>query len=195
MSSSNNSRSKSSRGARISVRPVWRRKVDICHNLKNDVIQNQPHPNDPCNYPSQFHPSSSQLPHQNHHNIHQTHHPNMNHMLHMQTSIPNYNPTPNAHLLVIQMQPSKHHPLMEPPLHPYHLHHQSTTTYLNYHLKPLRMHLLESPSHYHPSHILMNTSHHHPSIHHLSIPSHGAYLKPMETLAYVASTTAPSHLA
>ena len=91
MSSSNNSRSKGSRGARISVRPVWRRKVANCHNPKNDVIQNQPHPNDPYYYSSQFHPSSSQIPPQN---IHQTHTPNMDPMLHVQTTIPSYNPTP-----------------------------------------------------------------------------------------------------
>ena len=91
MSSSNNSRSKGSRGARISVRPVWRRKVANCNNPKNDVIHNQPHPNDPYYYPSPFNPSSSQPPHQN---IHQSHPSNMDPMLHVQTNIPNYNPTP-----------------------------------------------------------------------------------------------------
>jgi hypothetical protein len=41
MSSSNNQKPKVSRTARISVKPVWRRKLDSCHN-SSDVVPNQP---------------------------------------------------------------------------------------------------------------------------------------------------------
>jgi hypothetical protein len=41
MSSSNNHKPKVSRTARISVKPVWRRKLDSCHN-SSDVVPSQP---------------------------------------------------------------------------------------------------------------------------------------------------------
>ena len=43
MSSPNTSRPKTSRVAKISVRPVWRRKIDSCQN-SSDVVPNQPIP-------------------------------------------------------------------------------------------------------------------------------------------------------
>ena len=43
MSSTNTSRPKTSRVAKISVKPVWRRKIDSCQN-SNNVVPNQPTP-------------------------------------------------------------------------------------------------------------------------------------------------------
>ena len=119
MSSPNDPRTKPTRGARITVQPVWRRKLDTCQKFSsiNDVVSNQPttkhslHPNDTFTLPPHDnltisltnntpHPSHSILPNdpfeehtQSQNHIHPSHQ-DMNPMLHVQTSIPNNNPTP-----------------------------------------------------------------------------------------------------
>lgn len=119
MSSPNHPRSKPSRVAKISVKPVWRRKLDTYQKSTsiNDVVSNQPttkhqtHPNETSLLPPHDnltislsnnipHPSHSLLPNdhfeehtQSQNNNHHSHQ-NMNPMFHVQASIPSHNPTP-----------------------------------------------------------------------------------------------------
>ena len=46
----------------MSVRPIWRRKLDICHNPTNDVVQTQPTPKPHPNEPFHTHNQSSICP-------------------------------------------------------------------------------------------------------------------------------------
>ena len=62
MSSSNHPRSKPLRVAKVSVRPIWRRKLDTCHNPTNDVVQTQPTPKPHPNEPFHTHNQSSICP-------------------------------------------------------------------------------------------------------------------------------------
>ena len=62
MSSSNYPKSKPSRVAKISVRPIWRRKLETCHNPTNDVVQthNQssiPNPSSPYDQSQNLNPN------------------------------------------------------------------------------------------------------------------------------------------
>jgi hypothetical protein len=119
MLSPNHPISKPSRVAKISVKPVWRRKLDTCQKSTsiNDVVPNQPttkhqtHSNETSLLPPHDnltislsnnipYPSHSHLPNDpfeehtqsqnNNHHPHQNMHP----MLHVQASIPSLNPTP-----------------------------------------------------------------------------------------------------
>lgn len=111
MSSPNHSRTKPTRGARITVKPVWRRKLDTCQKFSsiNDVVSNQPttkhslHPNDTFTLPPQDNLTISlttNLPNdpfeehsQSQNHVHPSHQ-DINTMSSAQASIPNNNPTP-----------------------------------------------------------------------------------------------------
>lgn len=107
MSSPNNQKPKVSRTARISVKPVWRRKLDSCHN-SSDVVPSQPttkpqtHTNDSSHNPSStlaFMNASSYDEHAQ-----------------SKTTIPIS--LPILPMLLIQL---KHHQLMKHIFHPYHV--------------------------------------------------------------------------
>ena len=121
MSSHNYSKPKPTRGARISVKPVWRRKLDTCNKSSSidDVVTIQPtpkpqtYPNETSLLPQQDHLTitlTNEIPHspnsflpndpfeehtQSTNNIHHSH-SNMNPMLHVESTITNHNPTPSS---------------------------------------------------------------------------------------------------